>query len=554
LVITSEGIFLGIIITSAAYSTNYMGILKRAIIAFIFIIYSLIMLGQVNLTSSDLPIIIINTNGEEIPDEPKMLAEMKIIYDDDSTRNSIAEPIYSYNGKIRIEIRGATSQYFPKKQYAFKTCDFDGDELNVNLLNLPRENDWILYAPYSDKSLIRNVLAYNLARETGQYASRARFCELILNGEYMGVYVLFEKIKQDISRVDISRLASKDISGDALTGGYILKIDKEVGNNYESFYSSYSNTHFQYHYPDHDDMLPEQKTYIENFIREFELALFFDNYQDPQNGYYRYIDMNSFVDYMIVNELAKNIDAYRWSTFMYKKRDSKGGKLYMGPVWDFNIAFGNVDYLGGYHARFHVIYNHPWWTRLNSDPAFKNALVNRWNELRSEKLTNERVLSMIDSLANTLMESSERNFTRWEILGEYIWPNYYIGENYSDEIDFLKNWVIDRLHWLDFNISETADIYSSDYNNALSSYPNPFTDNLTVIFELENSGVISLKIYDILGHLRDVIISERYCERGIYTETFTVEDGSFFSISQGMYIVTLEKDNRILSRVRIIKH
>lgn len=513
----------------------------------------MVMEGQVNLTSSDLPIIIINTNGKEIPDEPKILADMKIIYHSDSSRNYISDPIYSYDGKIRIEIRGATSQYFPKKQYALKTCDSDGDNLNVDLLDLPRENDWILYAPYSDKSLIRNVLAFNLARETGQYASRARFCELILNDEYMGLYVLFEKIKQDDSRVDISRLTSKDISGDALTGGYILKIDKDVGNSNESFYSSYSNTDFLYHYPDHDDMLPEQKTYIQNYIREFEAALFFDHYQDPQKGYYRYIDMNSFVDYMIVNEIAKNIDAYRWSSFMYKKRDSRGGKLFMGPVWDFNVAFGNADYLGGYHTRYHVVYNHIWWTRLNTDPVFTNALLTRWNELRSEKLSNQRVLSMIDSLANSLKESSERNFARWDILGEYIWPNYYIGDSYFDEINFLKNWIIDRLHWLDLNISNAADLLESDFNNVLRSYPNPFNDELNVIFELENSCVISLKIYDIMGRLRDVIISQRFFEQGRYKEVYSVDNETFSSINQGMYILTLEKDNRILTRIRVIK-
>ena len=190
---------------------------------FIFLMFSLLTINaqtdSVVFTSSNLPIFVINTNGQTIVNEPKIIVDLGIIYNGEGVRNNITDPFNHYNGKIGIEIRGASSQQYPKKQYGFETWDSSGEEIDVSLLGLPEESDWILYAPYADKSLMRNVLAYSLSNKIGRYASRSRFCELILNGEYMGVFVLFEKIKRDKHRVDISKLTEADTTGDALTGG-----------------------------------------------------------------------------------------------------------------------------------------------------------------------------------------------------------------------------------------------------------------------------------------------------------------------------------------------
>lgn len=171
--------------------------------------------------SSNLPIVIIDTYGQEIPDEPKILARMGIIDNGEGQRNHLHDPRNNYDGLIGIEVRGSTTRWFPKKQYAVETRDHFGNDSTVSLLGFPPEEDWILYAPYSDKSLMRNVLAYKLSNDLGRYASRTRFCELVLNGSYEGVYVLMEKIKRDRNRVNISKLLPTDIAGDAVTGGYI---------------------------------------------------------------------------------------------------------------------------------------------------------------------------------------------------------------------------------------------------------------------------------------------------------------------------------------------
>ena len=287
-------------------------------------------LAQVDFTSSNIPIIIIETDGQEILDEPRIIANMKTI-DKGKGRNFISDSTYEYDGQISIEIRGSSSQSFPKKQYGFETQNHDGSKNNVPLLGLPNENDWILHAPYSDKTLIRNILTYKLSERLGHYAPRTRLCELVLNGEYAGVYVLTEKIKRDDNRIDISKLKSDEITGDDLTGGYILKIDKTTGNGCYGWNTEIANTFIQYEYPDCDDIVPEQESYIKRYMNNFEEVLLSNEFADPIDGYQQLIDVNSAIDYFIINETSKNIDAYRLSTFMYKDKDSKGGKLVFGP-------------------------------------------------------------------------------------------------------------------------------------------------------------------------------------------------------------------------------
>lgn len=179
--------------------------------------------AQVQFDSTNLPIILIDTQGNEIIDEPKIQARMKIIFNNDGKTNRISDSANIYNDYIGIEIRGSSSQMFPKKAYSIETRDSSGEDNDVSLLGFPEESDWVLYAPYSDKTLLRNVLAYKFANNLGRYASHTKFCEVFLNGDYIGVYVFMEKIKRDKNRVDIKKLEPEDNSGDALTGGYLLQ-------------------------------------------------------------------------------------------------------------------------------------------------------------------------------------------------------------------------------------------------------------------------------------------------------------------------------------------
>ncbi|MFT5071773.1 MAG: hypothetical protein ACI8V8_001744, partial [Chitinophagales bacterium] len=187
--------------------------------------------------SSNLPIVNINTNGQNILDNTRIVADLGVIYNGGTSRNYTSDPFNNYNGKISIEYRGSSSQGFPKKSFSLETQDALGENNNVSILDMPIENDWVLYAPYSDKSLIRNVLTYQLGESLDRYAPRTQLCELLINNEYQGVYVFTEKVKRDDNRVDIAKLTVNDTIGDDLTGGYILKIDKSTngfGFNWDS--------------------------------------------------------------------------------------------------------------------------------------------------------------------------------------------------------------------------------------------------------------------------------------------------------------------------------
>lgn len=417
-------------------------------------------------TTFNLPIVVINTNGQNIADDPRITCDMGIINNGTGAINLLNDSFNDYDGKISIEYRGSSSQTFPKKSYALETQDINGNNNNVSLLGMPAENDWILYAPYSDKSLMRNFLTFNLGEKMGNYSPRTVYCELVVNGYYKGIYVLMEKIKRDNNRVDISKLDSNDIAGDSLTGGYIIKIDKYTGVGGDNWLSDFPNIgggslYIQYHYPEASVMLTEQLDYIEHYIDSFEYALNSVNFSDTSIGYSKYIDVNSFIDLYIMNELSKNIDGYRLSTYMYKDRDDNGGKLTMGPFWDYNLAYGNADYCeAGLTSGWEVDadggacgWNNPFWfERLLEDTLYQNRLKCRWEYLRDRSFHEDSIFNFIDSIALYINDAQQRNFQKWDILGTYVWPNFYIGNTYQDELIFIKTWLSARLDWIDNNI------------------------------------------------------------------------------------------------------
>ncbi len=280
---------------------------------------------------------------------------MDIVWSDSTQMNSYYSNHKNFPYRIGIEIRGESSRIlYPKKSYGIETRTDSGTNLNISLLEFPKENDWVLYGPYSDKSLLRNYLTYYLADSLMDWAPGMKFCELLLNNQYQGIYLFGEKIKRDKNRVDIAKCVEKDTTGDDLTGGYIIKLDKEMqipDNGWHSYFSAKNHPDkkifFHYVYPKSDRILPQQKEYIQSFIHDFELILKSPDFADSVHGYPSIIDTRSFVDYFIINELTKNIDAYRLSTFLYKDKDSKGGKLKIGPVWDYNLAYGNANFCNG---------------------------------------------------------------------------------------------------------------------------------------------------------------------------------------------------------------
>ncbi|TDB67865.1 CotH kinase family protein [Arundinibacter roseus] len=477
--------------------------------------------------SSNLPILIIDTKGLEIPNEPKIKADFMIISNSTGQRNTLKD-LPSYAGKIGIEQRGSTSRtLFPKKPYGFELRDAaTGEEgISESLLGIPKEEDWVLNATYNDKTLLREVLTYEMAhRMSPRFASRTRFCEVVLNGKYEGIYILMEKIKRDKNRVDIGSLKPEDQEGDALTGGYLLKIDKTEGTASRFWNSPFPSSQnatiripIQVEYPKLKDLTEKQFNYIKNYITSFEEALSADSYTDPSTGYQRYIDVDSWIDYLILTEVTRNVDAYRLSTFFYKDRDSKGGKLVMGPIWDYNLAYGNVDYCEGekntgWAFDFNRVcpedyYQMPfWWERLLSDPAFANRAQTRYENLRKNTLNTASLHAYIDSTSSYLQEARIRNFTRWPVIGQKVWPNYYVGPSYESEVNYLKNWLKDRLLWMDQAFSTIGNPVTSlepnDYSSALTVFPNPAPHrDLRVRFSLDRSAVVKVQLMDHWGRV-----------------------------------------------------
>lgn len=416
-------------------------------------------------SEDQLPQIEINTLGITIEDEYKIDAVMTISEDETET----------FNGKIAIETRGSSSQTFPKKSYGFETRDATNEDLDVAFFDFPEEEDWILYAPYSDKTLIRNILMHDLSKDIGRYSSRTKFVEVSINDSYKGIYILMEKLKRDKNRININKLKIDENSGTSVTGGYILKIDKSdigegaVYNSTNSFVSkhhsnnAYEKVRFLYDYPSKDKITTQQKNYISSYVANFEDALASVNFTNPTIGYDAYINTESFIDYFLLTELSNNVDGFRISTWLVK---DKNEKLSMGPLWDYNLAFGNDDFCNNGATN---VWQHRqnercggggpwpipfWWERLLEDPNYKIKLKERWLELRGGALSESNILRKIDTYQKILTNTGalERNFNTWPILGEYIWPNIYVGNTYQEEITHLEDWIKDRIYWLDISI------------------------------------------------------------------------------------------------------
>lgn len=514
-------------------------------------------------SSSNLPIVIINTAGQPIVDDPKRTADMGIIYNGPGNLNHTTDPKNNYNGKIGIELRGSSSQSFPKKPYGFETRTAAGDDSDVALLGMPAQSDWILYASYSDKSLINNVLAYRLYRDWGMYAPRTAYVELVLNGQYKGVYVLIEKIKRDINRVDISKMTTTDTVGANVTGGYIIKVDKTTGAGGSGWTSQFlppvhnanQTIKFQYEYPKEDVIVPKQKAYIKSFVDSFENALNSKPLYDTTIGWRHFAAESSFLRYFLLSEVSKNVDGYRISTFLYKTKSTKGGKLFVGPPWDYDLAFHNADYCNGnvdtgWAYNFGVYSCNTdgnqvpfWWKKLaTQDTIFQNKLRCMYDSMRVATLDTVRMFTYIDSLANYLNAAQQRNFTAWPTLGKYVWPNPSpIPTTYAGEIRELKDYLKRRLAWLDAHLPGTCRpapptpnaVAALSGGNSYRIYPNPFDGRLNVEVNAAKSGTMELSLSTTDGRL----VQRRTLSIQPGRNEVSVDNAA--SLPAGMYLMTI---------------
>jgi hypothetical protein len=448
--------------------------------------------GQVfaiDTNDSEIPYLVIDTQGASIPYEPGVPAQLKIYENKKLLQTQ----------RIDIEYRGKTSyRLSDKKGFNFETIDASGEGVDVSFFGMPAEEDWRLIGQVVnksngyiwDQSMLYNYIGYELSRSIGKYASRGVFVELEVNGEYQGVYYFCEKLKRDSQRIDIKSLNATSTN---LTGGYILTIDKvSIGdagigkplsyfynnwdddarytehNSFRSQYDIFKNkitfppfhppyhqnqhleTYFLYEYPKDRNITEAQKSYITQYMYDFETALITDDFDKGERTYAEFINIETFVDYFIINELCRNVDAYRLSTYLVKDRNEK---LSMGPVWDMNIGFDETDRIpindwvinyNSYVAQDAWMMPF-WWNRLLEDPEFRKVLKIRWMNFRSNALSNSRLTQLVENASQYLQSNGAvlRNYEKWNIPG---------ARPYDQAIEDLKSYLVERANWMDSEI------------------------------------------------------------------------------------------------------
>ena len=444
--------------------------MKKSIITIVLVLLSWAVMAQ-NFTDSNLPIVVIETDGGvTIPDEPKVPGTMKIIWHQDGSRNYMTDidnpEFLNYDGRIGIERRGSSSQtMLNKKPYSVETReDDDINNRNVSLLGMPAENDWVLNSLAFDQTGMRDVLAYELSNRLGQYASRSVYCEVVINGDYKGLYAFMEKIKPDKGRVNIEKMDETCNQYPEVTGGYIVKADKTTGGDPVAWtMQGYggggwggwgASTDFILHYPKPSDVTNTQKNYIHGVFNDLASVSNQHN-TSASSGIPSVIDIPSFVDFMMIAEYASNVDVYSFSTFFHKDRM---GKLRAGPVWDYNLAFGYDAF--GNRSKYDVWQfnntdnNGPkFWRDLFETDLFRCYLAKRWFELTEpgQPLNYDFVCNRIDEIDALIAEAIPRDNQRWNQMSQH-----------AQYVNNMKTWLQQRTNWLNQNIG--SDQGCSDVN------------------------------------------------------------------------------------------
>jgi len=374
------------------------------------------------------------------------------------------------SGTLEVRGRGNSTWDWLKKPYRLKLTT------STSLLGMPKSKNWVLLANYADKTMVRNDVAFMFSRTLGfEWTPRAQYVELKLNGAYQGVYQLVEHIRIDKDRVNIDELKVTDVGSDTISGGYLMEIDFRHGLKYceTEFYDPVCqngvNTSRNIDFcidsthnmapaclanPEtlHDPLWVNQRNYIQTYYAEAEAALFGDNFKDPVIGYAAYFDVDSVVNYYIQNELFRNVDGAVASFYMYKKR---GGKLFFGPVWDFDLSMGNAgynnaSYIAGWHIR-----NASWFTQFFKDPAFEAKVKVRWKELR-ESGAIEYIFQYAQARALWLDEQQKKNYQMWSVTEVVEWVQHgtHGGTgSYDAEVNELLRWQRQRAYWMDAQLS-----------------------------------------------------------------------------------------------------
>ncbi len=461
--------------TTAQRYDNYRGLLRDA---------------SVKVESTNLPIVFIEVGGKVIQRDSYILARMKIIDNGKGKLNHADTTAYprqhvDYEGWTALKYRGNTSfDASDKKPLAFRTLESDllpddgGKKQKVKLLGMPKDNKWCFIAPWCDETMVRDILSFELGRPWFDWVPHTRICELILDGTYYGVYVLAERVSKGKNRLNLDDPGSTD--GD-LTGDYHVSVDHGYDPYFSSRYRPWQsldgskvayNYLIKYEYGDpaddeFDDLPEGTRKALKDEVYKMESSFKADNW-DQHDGYRQYIDVMSFIDYMLSTEVSMNIDGYRLSTHLYKHGEKRAEKEGLDPrwkatLWDFNIAWGNADYYDGqrtdcWQYELNVKFksdNCPvpfYWYRMLQDDAYVNAMKNRWQQYRRANYSDERIMQTVDSLTALIKDggAAQRNERAWRIFSRsYIWPIPYYASSYDDAVSHLKDWIRRRLEFMD---------------------------------------------------------------------------------------------------------
>jgi hypothetical protein len=463
----------------------------------------------------DLPIVFIDTKQKCLDKSvtEKIPATMKVL---DGKTNNVADSAKGTRYDIGIKVRGQSSALFPKPGYGVEVRDEKGEGMDVSLFGLPPGDDWVFHGPYVDKSMMRNALAHWLFRQAGHYSPRSRHFDLYINGVYRGVYVLLEKIKRGKYRVNVSKLKETDVAGDSVTGGYIWAFDKTGTNTggagsgpieKEGFNTS-DGLNVILHYPKKENIQKAQEEYLKKYLNDLEGL--FKNGKNG-SGYENYVDMTSALDYVLHEEITNNADSYWCSFFLHKPKDSKGGKVTLGPAWDFNLAMSNGSQPengggqggqggmwgfggggngfgssgvtgwqiensqksgnGGMWGMGSSLKAPNWLLGMWKDSHYQSELKKRWAELRSGVWHTKTMDAYLDSMKIYLKNAADRNFKRWPNLGKASGQNDtdpepmkycnsqsggfgmamggYNATTWDGEFEHLRKKMKERIAWMD---------------------------------------------------------------------------------------------------------
>lgn len=367
-----------------------------------------------------LPIVYVNTVGN-VPIDSKDV-EVDGFFEVNGVRN------FSAIESSEMEIRGrgnSTWSIHPKKPYQMKLSN------KTEVLGMPKDKKWIFLAEYSDKTLMRNKIAFEMGYLSNlDWTPKSEFAEVFVNNEYVGTYNISQKVEESSNRVNL---------GDT---GYLLEIDQLERLDPEDVYFRTNDFLINIKEPDleYDSAA---YNYVKDLVNEFESVLKSSDFKNPTTGYAKYIDVDSFIDWYLISEITKNQDSRDFSSIFLNVMP--GEKIKMGPLWDFDLAFGNVNYSDATNPTGFWIKDHKWYARLFQDPVFVNKVKSRFSYFKNNQ---NFILNKMDFYANYLKYAQDENDAKWNVLGNYVWPNPVVYNTYQEEVNHLKNWYTERMNWL----------------------------------------------------------------------------------------------------------